>query len=272
MKSVAGEVFYRERKMLPPSAVMVVTLEDVSWMDVPSTLLATFTKPLQGKAPPYSFAVEYDPSQIQSKRRYSLRAKIIMDDKEGEEQLLMTSTQALDPFRRQPGESDAIKIRLSMVGRSGRVHTPQQPPSAAGRPDKGLMVVSHKPLAELGNTHWKLLLIGTQAVVMGNNQSREAYFQLKDHDNTIKGFAGCHSITGRYVKTGDNDLKLIDVGIDKTGHTEEENTSNAGISMETETKMLEVLQKTAYFSIHGHKMSLLNVEKKKIADFEAKYF
>lgn len=271
MKSILGEVFYRERRMLPPPAELTVTLEDVSRADAPSTLVATFTKPLEGKAPPYSFAVEYDPSEIQPKRRYSLRSKITMKDRDGKDQLLMTSTKALDPFHRQPGEEEtAIEIQLSMVGRSGRVHTPpkQHNVPAAGNPDTGLMVVSHKPLAELRNTYWKLLRIGAQTIVMGDDQAREAYFQLTDINDTIKGFAGCHQITGRYTKMGDNDLKFLDVGI----NAEEGVNAQEGISMETETKFLEVLQKTAYFSIHKETMSLLNAEKKKTAEFQAQHF
>ena len=41
--SLAGEAFYRERLLLPPGAELLVTLEDVSKMDVASTVIAAAT-------------------------------------------------------------------------------------------------------------------------------------------------------------------------------------------------------------------------------------
>jgi putative lipoprotein len=57
-KTLVGEVFYRERILLPPGAKLHLTLEDVSEMDVPSTVIATSSKVLAG-APPYEFSLDY---------------------------------------------------------------------------------------------------------------------------------------------------------------------------------------------------------------------
>lgn len=107
MQTLTGEVFYRERKLLPPGAELHVTLEDVSKMDVPSTVIAASTQSQTG-APPYQFSLDYSAADIDSRMQYSLRAKIMLDGA-----LLFTSTERLDPFK-NPG--DANTIELIMVG------------------------------------------------------------------------------------------------------------------------------------------------------------
>jgi predicted amidohydrolase YtcJ/uncharacterized lipoprotein YbaY len=106
-QNLAGEALYRERIMLPPGAELHVTLEDVSKMDVPSTVIASSRHPLTG-APPYAFKLEYSDTSIEPRMRYSLRAKIMLGDN-----LLFTSTEQLNPFR-QPEED--IVIMLTKVG------------------------------------------------------------------------------------------------------------------------------------------------------------
>jgi predicted amidohydrolase YtcJ/uncharacterized lipoprotein YbaY len=106
-QTLAGEALYRQRIMLPPGAELHVTLEDVSKMDVPSTVIASSRHPLTG-APPYAFKLEYSDTSIEPRMRYSLRAKIMLGDN-----LLFTSTEQLNPFR-QPEED--IVIMLTKVG------------------------------------------------------------------------------------------------------------------------------------------------------------
>ncbi len=106
-QTIAGEALYRERMMLPPGAELHVTLEDVSKMDVPSTVIASSRQSLTG-APPYAFKLEYSDASIEPRMRYSLRARIMLGD-----DLLFTSTEQLNPFR-QPEED--IVIMLTKVG------------------------------------------------------------------------------------------------------------------------------------------------------------
>jgi putative lipoprotein len=243
-----GEVFYRERKLLPPGATLEVTLEDVSKMDVASTLIASTQQDLNG-APPYAFSIDYDASQIQEKMAYSLRAKIMMGDK-----LLMTSTQALNPFKT---ENKDIAIMVSMVA-----HSSPHTQSHAGKPDTGLAVVSVKPLADLSNTYWKLMSMNGEKVTMSEKQKREAFLQLNPNDEKIKGFAGCNQMMGTYATKG-NDLSFSKLGSTRKACIE---------GMDTESQFMQVLTDTAYFSIHGHNMTLLNDSKKPIANFTAQYF
>lgn len=242
--AITGEVFYRERKLLPPGSNLIVTLEDVSKMDAPSTVIESITRPING-SPPYKFAISYNKGEIQPRSSYSLRAKITFN-----ERLLMTSTQALDPFR--AGQND-IQIMLQSVAKSE---------ASPVKAETGLAIVSVNPLSELTNTYWKLIKIGGKPVSMGEKQAREAYFQLKNDDNTVKGFTACNQFMGSYTSSG-NRLSFENLAMSRKACIE---------GMDTESAFMEVLNECAFFSIHEHSMTLLNAAKKPIARFEARYF
>ncbi len=246
LDTLIGEVFYRERKLLPPGATLEVTLEDVSKMDVASTLISSVSQELNG-APPYAFTLEYDANKIEANMAYSLRAKIMVDNK-----LLMTSTQSLNPFK---SDSKDIKIMLSMVGHS-KAH------ASAGKPDTGLAVVSVNPLAELKNTYWKLISLQGKDVVMDEKQKREAFFQLNSDEQSIKGFAGCNQLMGSYETEGNN------LSFSKIAATRKA----CMVGMDTESAFMKTLTDTQYYSIHEHHLTLLNAAKKPIARFQAQYF
>ena len=108
MQVLEGKVYYLEKKLLPPDAVLEVTLENVSKQDVASTQMASVTQTVKG-APPYTFSLEYDAARIKPNMRYGLRAEVILSDK-----LLMTSTEHFDPFR---NNQETINIKLSTIAR-----------------------------------------------------------------------------------------------------------------------------------------------------------
>ena len=110
MRVISGEVWYRERIALPPGAVVTVTLEDQSRADAPATVLTDYTHVVDDKAPPYSFRLVYDPSAIDDRMTYGLRAGIEHDGK-----LMFTSTEHIDPFAGEPGEP--VRIMVSKQGR-----------------------------------------------------------------------------------------------------------------------------------------------------------
>jgi uncharacterized lipoprotein YbaY/heat shock protein HslJ len=76
--SITGTASYRERMMLPPSAMLEVTLEDVTLADAPADIIAR-TEVQSAKAPPYSFTLTYDPTRINPNHRYNVRAGITAD-------------------------------------------------------------------------------------------------------------------------------------------------------------------------------------------------
>ncbi len=243
-KTLAGEVSYRERKLLPPGVTLEVTLEDVSKMDVASTLIAKSSSEITG-APPYKFSLDYDEALINSKMRYSIRAKLLLKDK-----LLFTSTEQLDPFKTP---SDNYQIALTMVQQSQA--------KVNHRPDTGLAVVSVNPLVELTNTYWKLTQLGDKAVVMAEKQSKEAYLQLKVDGKAI-GFSGCNMFNGSYQQNG-NDLSFGPLMSTKKA-------CMAG--MDTEAEYMSLLAQVKYYSIHEETLSVLDAKKEKIAQFKAIHF
>lgn len=72
---ITGTATYRERMMLPPGAVLEVTLEDVSRADAPADVIARNQVELNS-APPYQFELPFDPGRVSNNHRYNLRARI----------------------------------------------------------------------------------------------------------------------------------------------------------------------------------------------------
>ncbi|MEJ2256820.1 MAG: YbaY family lipoprotein [Woeseiaceae bacterium] len=110
MRVITGEVWYRERIALPPGAKVIVTLEDQSRADAAATVLTDYTHIVDG-APPYSFRLVYNPSAIDDRMTYGLRARIENDGK-----LLFTSTEHIDPFASEPGEP--VRIMVAKQGQN----------------------------------------------------------------------------------------------------------------------------------------------------------
>lgn len=246
IKSIDGQVYYLERKLLPPGAVLEITLEDVSKMDVASTQIVSVIKAINS-APPYSFSLEYDANLIKPNMKYSLRAKIVLSNR-----LLMTSTEHINPFADNP---DKINIKLSSVATRQTSHIKTTA-------DNGLAVVSVNPLSSLSNTYWKLMTLNGKAVNMTHDQKREAFFQLNEAQGTVKGFGSCNQLQGSFKAKG-NYLNFGPIA----------STRKACIkNMNVESKFLAVLDQTAYYSIHEHDLTLLDNTKKPIARFHAQYF
>jgi uncharacterized lipoprotein YbaY/heat shock protein HslJ len=76
--SLTGTATYRERMMLPPEAVLEVTLEDVSRADAPADVIARSDLKTT-TAPPFSFTLKYDPARVNAGHRYQVRARITAD-------------------------------------------------------------------------------------------------------------------------------------------------------------------------------------------------
>ncbi len=81
MDTVKGTLAYRERIALPDNAVVTVTLEDISKMDVASETITEQTFTTDGKQVPFDFELSYDTNKVQQGNTYSVRATIKVDDK-----------------------------------------------------------------------------------------------------------------------------------------------------------------------------------------------
>jgi len=78
--SLDGEVFYLQRIALPPTAILSVSLQDVSLADAPAVVLDEQRGPIKGQVPLPSH-LSYDPVQVKPGHRYSVSARIEVDGK-----------------------------------------------------------------------------------------------------------------------------------------------------------------------------------------------
>lgn len=75
---VTGTASYRERMALPEAAVFVAVLEDVSRADAAATEVGRISIENPG-GPPYDFAIEFDPTEIDARGVYAVRASVYSD-------------------------------------------------------------------------------------------------------------------------------------------------------------------------------------------------
>lgn len=169
MKSLDVSVIYLDRRMLPPGAVLTVTLEDVSLADAPSVKISSESMDVAG-SPPYPVTLNYDAQKINAQHRYNVRATIKVDDK-----LVMTSTSALDPFA--PNLALPLKVKLDRV-------MPQQPVKAEN--NNALMDQS-----------WQLVTLAGKTVKPGDD-GNVAFIEFDSATNNANGFSGCNNFQGSF--------------------------------------------------------------------------
>ena len=79
LSDLNGTVAYRQRIALPPNAIIEVSLQDVSKMDVPAEVLDSVQIPSAGRQVPIPFTLHYDPAQIDERYTYTVSARITVD-------------------------------------------------------------------------------------------------------------------------------------------------------------------------------------------------
>ena len=77
--SITGTVTYMQRMALPPNAIILVQLLDVSLADAPSQVIAEQSYTLGQRQVPVPFGLNYDSSKINEKHSYVVSAKITLD-------------------------------------------------------------------------------------------------------------------------------------------------------------------------------------------------
>jgi putative lipoprotein len=80
-QSVTGTVSYLERTALPPNAVILVQLHDVSLADAPAKVITEQSINLGQRQVPVPFTLTFDPAKIDAQHSYSVSAKITVDGK-----------------------------------------------------------------------------------------------------------------------------------------------------------------------------------------------
>lgn len=79
--TVSGTVWIRQKVALPPDAVLTVTLSDASIADAPSKVLSQKVTRTEGKQAPFSFALPYNPADIQPNARILLSSAVTINGK-----------------------------------------------------------------------------------------------------------------------------------------------------------------------------------------------
>ena len=77
--SVTGTISYRQRMALPPTAIVVVQLQDSSLADAPVKVLAEDKMTLGNRQVPVSFSLVCDSAKIDERHTYTVRARILVD-------------------------------------------------------------------------------------------------------------------------------------------------------------------------------------------------
>ena len=105
--AVIGEVYYRQRIALPPTAELYVAVEDVSLIDVPAVVMAESRVAPAGQVP-IAFELKVDASGIDPRHTYAIRARI-----EEAGRLLWINTEQI---RLRLDGSDELRVRVDPVG------------------------------------------------------------------------------------------------------------------------------------------------------------
>jgi putative lipoprotein len=166
--TVRGTATYRERMALPPGAVLEATLEDVSRADAAAKVIGS-TRIDHPRNPPIRFMIPFDPSRIDPKRRYAVRARILVDQKP-----FFITDQTYPVLT--GGNGSEVELMLRRATTSGGA-----------------------PMA-LENTYWKLTELGGAPVT---GTQIEPHLVLDPTTQRVTGSGGCNQLSGGYQVNGD---------------------------------------------------------------------
>ena len=133
-ETISGTVFYLPRIALPPTAMIDISLLDVSRADAIATTLASTKITANGRQVPFPFELLYDAGQIDSRYRYAVQSRITVD---GELQFINT-TQV--PVITNGNPTEGVEVQVDPVNQ------PDNPPT-----DQGMAETS-----QLTGTVWQL--------------------------------------------------------------------------------------------------------------------
>ncbi|EAS43324.1 META domain-containing protein [Photobacterium profundum] len=231
MKSLDVNVIYLDRRMLPPGAVLEVTLEDVSKADAPSELIVSQSME-PASAPPYVMVLDYDTTKIVDKHRYSLRATVKVQD-----QLVMTSTTSINPFAE--GATTPIEIKLDRVAHNKTTDTVDN--------------------AAFTDTYWALMQLSGQDAKLGAEE-KEVFIQFASEGNAAHGFSGCNSFKGSF-EIDKGKLSMGSVAATQMMCMDD---------MDQEQAFLSAMGQFASYSVQGEALTVRNNQGEVVATFESR--
>ena len=74
--SVTGQITYRERMALPPTAQIEIQLSDVSLLDASSRTIAQQSFTADGRQVPFAFSLTVDQNKLEPRNSYAVSARI----------------------------------------------------------------------------------------------------------------------------------------------------------------------------------------------------
>lgn len=173
MGIINGSLFYRERMMLPPDAMAIITLQEISRADAPAIILSSMAIG-EANHTPLSFQIPYIKSDIIKGHRYSLRAYIMS---QGE--LLFSTTSAYPVLRRGQATNPASVDMLLQ-----RVHSQKE-------------IAQDTQHTSLQQTYWALQSLRGQAVM--HFEGQEDPHIVLANDGKSSGSDGCNRFFGGYT-------------------------------------------------------------------------
>lgn len=223
--TIEGQVLYRERVALPPSAEVEVELQDISQPDAPASTLVTLTLP-SSSGPPYPFSMSYNTADIEAGKRYAMRASIVAEGR-----TIFTSTDYIDPFAEQP-----LEIMVYQV--------PEAPEQAGA---------AQSPL---DGSYWYLVSLAGQPAGKGEGgKALDLRFTAASAESEarVSGFSGCNRLSGGFNSEGGDEhsgsLSFIALASTMMACAE---------GSEIESSYLAMLGKVDSFRLHNGNLSLLS--------------
>lgn len=176
---LTGTVTYLPRIALPPNATVVVRLLDVSRADAPSVTLAQEAISTERRSVPIPFTLRYDPSDVQARHSYAVRAEI-----RNAQGGLEWTTDTHVPVLTGGAPSDGVEVRVVQV---------------VGDADTGGLLVG--PM-------WRLVEMTDAGGTVRMPESGEAYTIQFGTDGRYSGQADCNRYGGEYEIEAGGELDL----------------------------------------------------------------
>ena len=182
--ALTGTVTYLQRIALPSDAVVTVRLLDVSLADAPSVTLAEQTIRPGGRNVPIPYALSYDPSRVDARHRYVVRAEI----RDGAGSLLWTTDTAI-PVLTNGAPADEVEIRVVQVGEA------RATPEADG----------------LVGPEWRLVEMTLPDGTPLRPEPGDDLTLTFDAEGRVSGRAGCNRFGGSFTLGAEGRIRLDQV-------------------------------------------------------------
>lgn len=213
---VTGTVTYLEKIALPAGAVVGVNLLDVSKQDAPAVTIGEQVITTSGNQVPFPFEIKYNPTTIDPRYNYAVRASITVDGK-----LWFISDTTYPVITR--GNPSTAEIVLK------RVTTPT-------------------PVTSLENTTWVLQSYGQSGNLTSTLKDAEITAMFDSAKGQVAGSAGVNRYFGGY-ELKDNKLSI-------PGPLASTMMAGPQPLMDQETEYLTALQAAESYKIEGDKLTI----------------